>query len=510
MNAAGGPTGSVPARVPGTDTSLLHFIDAVTDYAIYTLSPTGHVTSWNRGARRIKGYQADEILGEHFSRFYTAEDQAAGLPAHALHEAGRNGSYAIEGWRVRKDGSRFWAGVVIDPVHADDGRLIGYAKITRDLTERREAAAALEHAQLALFQAQKLEALGQLTSVMAHDFNNLLAVMLNGIAVLEREAVSPTGQRMLEAMRGAGTRGAALIDQLLAFARQRPMAPEPTDVNRLIVNFEPVLQRACPAAVRLSLQLQPDLPNLLLDTAQFEAALLNLLTNARDAMPGGGCITLVTGLTGVDDPRLPRRLSGRHVGVTVSDEGVGMTAEVRSRAIDPLFSTKPPGQGTGLGLSQVYGLSQQLGGDLAVESQPGAGTAVTIWIPVPDPDAVAGAALPRRRGKALVVDDSPEVVAVAAELFRSLGYEVLMAADGEAALAIVNATPDLQILFSDVVMPRLDGIGLAREARRLRPGLDIILASGFPNVAIDRELQRYKFIQKPYRLADIVRRLRET
>ncbi len=489
--------------------SLRQFIDSVTDYAIFTLSPEGRVTSWNRGARRIKGYDDDEILGEHLSRFYSAEDRAAGVPQRALRDAELKGSFSAEGWRIRKDGSRFWASVVIDPVRAADGRLLGFAKITRDLTERREVAAAMERAQLTLFQSQKLEARGQLTGGIAHDFNNLLAVIVNGIALIAPDVQTDRSRRMLASMESVAARGGRLIEQLLAFARQQPLSPEAHDVNALITAFEPVLRRSCPHSLTFEVRLGTDVPAVLLDATQFEAALLNLLTNARDAMSGGGLVTLLTERVTVTENMIERLPAGDFVRVTVADSGTGMTDEVRARAIEPFFTTKAIGAGTGMGLSQVYGLSRQSGGDLQIESAPGKGTRVSIWLPVmkaaqPQPEGDEGP-----QARALVVDDNADVRDVAAELFRSLGYDVVTAEDGQAAREILTSPAQIEVLFSDIAMPRMDGLALAGQARDRWPELEIILASGYPWPTHRDELRQYKFIQKPYRLTDIIRQLRQ-
>lgn len=484
-------------------------VQGVTDYAIYMLSPAGEITNWNAGARRIKGYEQDEVVGTHFSRFYTEEDRADGRPARALQQARDRGRFEAEGWRVRKDGSRFWAHVVIDPIHDDDDRLVGFAKITRDITERKKAAAALEETREALFQAQKMEAIGQLTGGIAHDFNNLLNVVTNGISMLRERVREPGDVRMLDAIDHAANRGALLTQQLLSFARQQPLKQEPRDANRVINSFEAVLRRASRSAIAFEVQLAARLPQVLLDAAQFETALLNLVANARDATPDGGRIVLSTQVVELAQKRrgLP---PGTYVVVAVQDTGEGMSPDIVSRAVEPFFTTKELGKGTGLGLSQVYGLVQQSGGDLDIVSQHGKGSTMSMYFPAlegehdegPDPDAAE---------KVLVVDDQPDVLEITSELFRTLGFDVLSANSGEDALAMLERTPDLRLMLSDVVMPGMSGIQLARKAKVLSPALKVILSSGYANPAVDKgqgNLEGFNFLPKPYRMADLVKMLR--
>ena len=484
-------------------------VQGVTDYAIYMLSPIGVITNWNAGARRIKGYEQDEVIGTHFSRFYTEEDQAAGMPTRALQQAADHGRFEAEGWRVRKDGSRFWAHVVIDPIRDDAETLVGFAKITRDITERKNAAAALDEAREALFHAQKMEAIGQLTGGIAHDFNNLLNVVTNGISMLRERVRDPADVRMLDAIDHAANRGALLTQQLLSFARQQPLQQERRDANRVINSFEAVLRRASRNAIAFEVKLANNLPQVMLDAAQFETALLNLVANARDATPDGGRIVVSTQV--VDLAQKRRNLApGKYVVVTVQDTGSGMSPDVAARAVEPFFTTKEIGKGTGLGLSQVYGMVQQSGGDLDIVSAPGAGTGMSMYFPALADVHDEG---PGREAaeKVLIVDDQPDVLEVTSELFRTLGFEVLSANSGEDALAMLQRTPDLRLMLSDVVMPGMSGIQLAHKAKAVTPALKVILASGYANPAVDKDqgsLEGFNFLAKPYRMGDLVKMLR--
>jgi len=488
-------------------------VQGVTDYAIYMLAPDGTITNWNAGARRIKGYEQDEVVGTHFSRFYREEDRANGLPARALETAAREGRFEGEGWRIRKDGTPFWAHVVIDPIRDEAGNLIGFAKVTRDNTERREAAEALERAREALFQSQKMEAIGKLTGGVAHDFNNLLNVIVSGLDVLALEIQHPRSLKVLESMQRAAERGAALTRQLLAFARKQPLKLERHNLNSVIGSFEAVLRRAAGAALDFDIRLDPGLPPAMIDATQFETALLNLMVNARDATPEGGRISLSTGLVALRSMEVNNLSPGHYVRITVKDNGTGMPPEVVSRAIEPFFTTKEVGKGTGMGLSQVYGFVQQAGGDLVIDSGVGQGTAVSLYLPAVEGEAVAepGKAEQEKADKALVVDDQPEVLEVAVELFRQLGYDVVSASNGKDALDIIRRSPDVDVVFSDIVMPGMTGIELGRQVRSLAPNVKVILASGYTsNMSEIRDpgLSEFAFVAKPYRMAEIIKKLR--
>jgi PAS domain S-box-containing protein len=485
-------------------------VQGVTDYAIFMLSPAGEVANWNAGAERIKGYKHDEILGKHFSCFYTEEDRGRGAPARTLSTAAAEGRFEQEGWRVRKDGSRFWAHVVVDAIRDDVGELVGFAKVTRDVTERKQAAEALERANAALFQSQKMESLGQLTGGVAHDFNNLLAVMSNGLDVLSLRVHDHADFRMLETMQRAVARGATLTQQLLSFARQQPLKVEKCNLNAGIRGIEAVLRRAADGMIEFEVRQEPRSRPVLLDVARFESALLNLVVNARDAMPDGGKIVIAVENVELSEGTVGALAAGPYVRVSVADTGSGMAPEVASRAFEPFFTTKEVG--TGLGLSQVYGFIAQSGGDVLIRSEAGQGTVVSIYLPVAtdtsgEADTLTGPAL----DTVLVVEDEPDLLEATAALFRSLGYEVLTASNGSEAMDALSRRDDIHILFTDVVMPRgIDGIQLARSTRDLRPDVRIVLASGYPLPALRAQhgqLDDFAFIHKPYRLADLLRTL---
>ncbi|MEA9578477.1 MULTISPECIES: PAS domain S-box protein [Xanthomonas] len=356
-------------------------VQSVSDYAIYMLDTGGYVRSWNPGGERIKGYTAADVLGSHFSRFYLPEDAQRDEPMQNLDIAKRQGRLAAEGWRVRKDGSRFWASVVIEPV-LEFGVLVGFAKITRDVTDRHDAQRLLQQAQHALLHSQKVEALGRLTLGMAHDFNNLLTVMVTSLDLIALRAGDDARTRMLvEAAQTAVDRGTLLTRQLLAFARGQRLVPERHAANAVVTRTLELLRRACPTAVTLSLDFADALPDVCVDPGQLEAALLNLVFNSCDAMSAGGAITVITAAQQRVAPSAPQGATRRYVSIAVRDNGPGMSAQVAQCASEPFFTTKDVGKGSGLGLSQVYGFASQSGGFVDLETAPGCGTTVTLFLP---------------------------------------------------------------------------------------------------------------------------------
>ncbi|MBV8589457.1 MAG: PAS domain S-box protein, partial [Acetobacteraceae bacterium] len=362
-------------------------VESVTDYAIYMLDPQGYVRNWNAGAQRIKGYTAEEIVGRHFSRFYTEEDQAAGEPGRVLETAAREGRYEAQGWRVRKGGSRFWANVVIDPIRAENGRLIGFAKVTRDISEQRQAQLSLEEAQGRLVRAQKMEAVGQLTGGIAHDFNNLLQAVSGNLDlahITTRQGDENRTLRLLDDAQRALGRGARLTGQLLAFSRRQILRPERARVSDLLAETSELIRRALGEAITFEMHAEQALWPCYIDASQFEAAILNLVLNARDAMPRGGASIIGMSNVSISMSRaaaLNGIAPGDYVRIDVTDTGSGMSPEVRAHVFEPFFTTKEVGKGSGLGLPQVHGFVHQSGGAVTIDSAPGRGTRVSLFFP---------------------------------------------------------------------------------------------------------------------------------
>jgi PAS domain S-box-containing protein len=475
-------------------------VQGVRDYAIYMLDKRGRVSNWNTGAAGIKGYSADEIVGQHFSRFYTDEDRTNGEPERALQTALTEGKYEREAWRVRKDGTLFWAHVLIDPIYNEDGEHVGFAKVTRDATERKKAESELEETRAALAQSQKLQALGELAGGIAHDFNNLMTVILGSTDFLRRRPDLPVEKRKqyLDAIFETGSRATQLTDQLLAFGRRRPLRHETVDLNASVDAVSEILSRTLGSRIKLELDLADEAGRVEVDAAQFEAAILNAVVNARDAMPNGGKITIRTSIE--------KSGQGDFARVDISDTGLGMPQRVLERAFDPFFTTKGVGEGTGLGLSQIHGFAAQSGGRAELKSAEGAGTTLSILLPLSTKDVAparpeaADDALPKGLG-VLLVEDNAQVRTFAEDLLRDLGCEVACAASADEALAsLAGSTPDL--VLSDIVMPGMSGIQLAGEIRRRHPHLPVVLATGYSEQAA-QDQQQFPIVLKPYSAKDL-------
>ena len=484
-----------------SERSFRLLVEGVADYALYMLDPTGIVTSWNIGGQRIKGYSSGEILGQHFSRFYTETDRANGKPSRALKIAEQQGRYEEEGWRVRKDGTFFWASVIIDPIH-ENGRLVGFAKITRDITERRDAELKLEQMQKHLAESQKLDALGQLTGGVAHDFNNLLMVISGGIHTLKKGVGDNARlQHAVATIEAAVKRGASLTSQLLTFARRQSVNPQPIDLAERIEAIRDVLYTGVGSGVALTFNIGRDVWPVTVDISELETALVNLVINARDAMPMGGTITIAArNRAAIGD-------AGDHVAISVEDTGTGIAPDVLGKIFDPFFTTKPIGKGTGLGLSQVHGFAHQAGGTVEVESELDKGTKITVLLPRESahPKAVVqDVADAGGSGTVLLVEDNPEVASVSCSLLEQLGYTVRRVSDAETALREVERD-GIDLVFSDIVMPgKMDGLGLARRLKEIRPDLPILLATGYSDAAANAR-GNFPILRKPYEIHELSR-----
>jgi PAS domain S-box-containing protein len=486
-------------------------IDAVIDYAIYMLDENGKIASWNPGARRLKGYEEAEILGQHFSRFYTEEDRAAELPARALATAAKDGKFEGEGWRVRKDGSRFWANVIIDPIRKSTGELVGYAKIIRDLTERREAQLTLERTREVLSQSQKMEAVGQLTGGIAHDFNNLLTAIIGSLEIARRRATDASLIRLIDnALRGA-ERGSSLTQRMLMFARRQELNVEPVDVVALVHGMADLLERSLGPSVTIETHFPLGLPPVNTDANQLETAMLNLAVNARDAMPQGGPVVIAARPEAVSSAQ-GRLRPGDYVRLSVTDTGKGMDEETLARAIDPFFTTKEVGKGTGLGLPMVHGMAEHSGGQLVLTSRQGHGTIAEIWLPVAVKtakmaEARAPAPIPAsepRRLVVLVADDDPLVLTNIAAMLDDFGHKVFEASSARQALAILGRESDIQLVITDQAMPEMTGLQLIKEVKNTWPDLPVILATGFAELPSGTD-PRQVTLAKPFFQHDLAR-----
>ena len=466
----------------------------------------------------VLGYAADELVGHHVNEFVIQEDHRETVEAYEL--AARGGRPLIRNRYRHKDGSVRHISWVAAP--AGD---MTYAT-GRDVTEEREAAQELAQAQDALRQAQKMEAVGQLTGGLAHDFNNLLTGIMGNLELLQGRIARGRLEgvdRYVTAAQGAGRRAASLTQRLLAFSRRQTLDPRPTDVNRLIAGMEELLRRTVGSTTDIEVVGAAGLWIALIDAVQLESALLNLCINARDAMPGGGKITIETANKWLDDRTSKERdlPAGQYLSVCVTDTGTGMLPEVMERAFEPFYTTKPLGQGTGLGLSMIYGFARQSGGQVRIYSEPGRGTTVCIYLPRSHGEThdfqVADDATMVEGGPGetvLVVDDEATIRHLINEVLEDLGYTVIGAGDGAAGLRVVQSGVRIDLLITDVGLPNgMNGRQLADAARAVRPDLKVLFITGYAeNAAIGNgHLEPgMELLTKPFALNDLTRKVRTT
>ena len=632
---------SPPAPPSSSEEQFRILLDCIEDYAIIFLDTAGNVTSWNSGAQRIKGFTATEIFGQHVSRFYPDPDVISGKTQRGLAVALAEGRFEEEGLRVRKDGSMFWANVILTPIRDASRRHIGYAKITRDVTDRRRTAeqkavqaAVFDHSPNAILvfgtdgrmidvnkqtselfgypreamlgqpsemlmptwyrdqhvarrdelfahrkplakgcqmlfgrradgsefpmdavvapiqheaktlgvailrdmterqmiekqlrQSQKMEAVGQLTSGLAHDFNNLLAVAIGNLDLLadrlgDDQEARTLGQEALSAC----LRGAELTRKLLAFSRKQSLEATAVDINDLVRGTTQLIRRSIGEGIRIQMILSKKLWPVDTDPAQLESALINLAVNSRDAMPEGGTLTIETKNRQLDAPyaAINSELApGDYVMLSVTDTGSGIAQEDIARVIEPFFTTKDVGKGSGLGLSMIYGFAKQSGGHLTIYSETGHGTTVSLYLPRGNAPLAGAAPLATpvaepaaRRELILVVEDSAAIRKMVVAQMVELGYRTLEAADGASALDIIEAAPGIDLLFTDMVMPGgMSGVQLAEAAKQIRSGLRVLYTSGFTEASLSngtaKAVARDQLISKPYRKYELAQKLHE-
>lgn len=481
------------------------------DYAIYLLDVQGRVLSWNDGAQRLKGYQADEIIGRHFRIFLPEEDRAGDMADDALVTAAREDQFEAETWLVRKDGSRFYATVVMDAIRNDAGELIGFAKLTRDITTQHEAQVALEQAREQVAQAQKMEALGQLTGGIAHDFNNLLMIVSGYAQILQSRLSEQKDVQAVEAIRAAANRGERLTRQLLAFSRRQQLMPVVVDLRQRVDSVRDMLVPSLRGNIQLICDIEDKIWPVEVDLGELELALVNIAVNARDAMPDGGTITLSARNVVLKPGSAAGALDGEFVALAIIDTGIGMPPDVLQRVFEPFYTTKPVGKGTGLGLSQVHGFANQSGGAVTLSSEPGRGTVVTIYLPRSTNAAGAGAGQATAasegpvQGTVLVVEDSRDVAEVTSSLLEQLGYRVVRAENAAEALRHLQQGIGVDLLFSDIVMPgAINGLGLAQICKERFPEIPVLLTSGFSDAAQAAD-GHFDILRKPFELSALER-----
>lgn len=510
--------------------------------AIIAIDAQHRITMFNEGAERIFGYEKSEIMGRPLDTLIPERYRRTHGHHISTLEMGQRASRLMgerqEIYGLRKDGTEFPAEASIAMVARKDAEGKSFLAVLRDITERKRAEAILENhardleqrvkertaaleaeivrreeAQAQLVQSQRMEAFGQLTGGVAHDFNNLLTIISGNLELLAPELESERARTHLKRAVDAGEMASRLTSRLLTFARRRRLEPRILDLNELILGMAEILQRTIGSHISLSTIMGPELWLTRADPSEVENAILNLVINARDAMPSGGRILIET--RGVrfaegDELAVPGMRKGEFVVVSVTDTGSGMPADVAARAFEPFFTTKPTGRGTGLGLSTIYGFAQQSGGHVTLYSEVGRGTTVSLYLPrsgdangeealgVPSEQEIH---LAENSETVLVVEDNPDVREVTLQRIEALGYVVLEAASGPEAIEVLNRSADVQLVFSDVLMPGgMSGYDLAAWVRENRPELPVVLTSGFSASSglIELPQAAHSILHKPY------------
>ncbi|MGE4063426.1 MAG: PAS domain S-box protein [Rhodospirillaceae bacterium] len=472
-------------------------------------SPT--IVFANKAISKITGYGIDELHGRSPDFLLAGCDASHGaLAFRELASTPRSIHTTYES--RRRDGTPYWSEIFVDPVADDSGSIAHCIVMVNDVTERKKIEERLNL-------SQRVEALGQLTGGVAHDFNNLLTVIISSIRLMQQPGADPAAQEnRLKLALEAAKRGANFTQRLLAFARRQVLRSEVHSINDIVCDMVPLLNRTLGETIQVQTALDPGILNCRLDRAQLEGALINLAINARDAMPNRGRLIITTAEQVVDGSGSLPLKPGRYAKVTVTDTGCGMPREVRERAFEPFFTTKDVGQGTGLGLSSVLGFVQQSGGHAHINSEPGRGTSVKIYLPRTEEQVLnvvkSAGALMRSRGrgqKILVVEDDELVWAATASLLTKTNYSPIQAGDATEALGILERGDDISLVFSDVVMPGgISGIDLFRTLKKMSPGLPVLLASGYPREALHDLAgisDQPDFLPKPYEPNDLLAKI---
>ncbi|HEY6368706.1 MAG TPA: response regulator [Candidatus Binatia bacterium] len=516
-------------------------VESFQDYAVFMMDSEGRVTLWNRGAERIWGYPQEEVLGQSFACFNTPAEPVANAPAEILRQTIAAGRHEEEGWRTRKDGSRFWANVVYTTVRDDKEDLIGFSAVTRDVTDRKRAENELqrlnaemqkhiaeqteelirtiaqrERLHEELLQAQKMESIGTLAGGIAHDFNNLLNVILGYTSLLEQSTANPSQVAAnVEVIKETVTRGSSLVRQLLAVARKSETQFERVEINGLLQGLQALLQETFPKTIDVFLRLEPTLPALTADPNQIHQAMLNLCLNSRDAMPEGGELLLKTGtISGAELRRhFQEARQGQYIRISVTDTGNGIDKTIKNRVFEPFFTTKSQGQGSGLGLSVVYGIVTNHGGFIDVASEPGRGTTFDLYLPVPSD---VGPFLSTAEGKEetatepsagnvatiLFVEDEIHQLNLMQKHLEAEGHRLLTAKDGsDAVQTFIRHKQEIDLVVLDLGLPKLNGWEAYKMMKEADPNVKVIFATGFISPEIEAHLDTGELsavITKPY------------
>jgi PAS domain S-box-containing protein len=480
------------------------------DDAIVSATPNGIVTSWNRGAEKMFGYPAAEVIGTPLRRIAPLDLIDKDAP-HTLKILRDEPVEPFDTVRVTKDGRHIEVAISLSAVKDTTGEIVGISGIARDISATR----ALERQ---LHQSQKMEAIGQLTGGIAHDFNNLLGIVAGNLDLLEGLlADNEAALLRTQAAQKAAARCADLTRRLLAFSSKEHLQPLAIPLDHCVRNALEIAIHALGPEITLSTSLTASLPPVFIDPAGLESALLNLMVNARDAMPAGGSLKISTSSAHVDATHpyvVTGRLSiGSYGIVSVSDNGHGMSKETLDRVFEPFFTTKERGRGTGLGLAMVYGFARQSKGHVLIYSEPGHGATVSLYLPLADAAAPSPLESPiaqkplKAGGTILLVDDELDLLDIGSAFLNKLGYRTLIARDAAHALGLITEIPTIDVLVTDIIMPgKHNGVELAHRVQQLRPSIKVVYTSGFPADALAEKnfaVEGHTLLNKPYRLSEL-------
>jgi len=471
--------------------------------------PDNPIIFCNEAFSFLTGYSQDEILGYN-CRFLQGPETDRTVVDEIRAAIAKREEIAVEVLNYRKNGSTFWNALFVSPVFGDDGELRYFFASQLDISRRREA-------EEALHEAQRMEAVGKLTGGIAHDFNNLLQVIQGYADILDAriDASDRAARRAVDAIATSASRAATLTQQLLAFARKQELRDRLLNLNQLIGDFRPILDRSIGDGVVLKRKLANDLWNCRIDPVQAEMALLNVIANARDALGGAGTVTLTTRNAVLpEDDGVAKLKPGEYVVLSIRDDGPGIDPATADKVFEPFFTTKEMGKGAGLGLAMVYGFVRQSGGLATIQNVPGGGAEVSLYFPRAS-GAVerkpAGPIAPRTGGaeRVLMVEDQIEVGELGKTILEDLGYDVVLVNSGRAALDTLAADTDFRLVFTDILMPGgMNGVALAQSVRRDFPHIAVLLTTGFADEAIDEGSRSFELIRKPYRRNELNQRIR--
>ena len=490
---------------------------------VIMLDAVGYVVGWNAGAESLTGYRADEIIGSDLSAIYPGESLDSDEPSHALKTAITLGTYEEEGWKRRKDGSRFWCQTSINALYDRDRTIEGFAVVLRDLTRQRAGEEAARRTEDQLRQSQRMEAIGRLAGGIAHDFNNLLTAIQGHVQFLLDDLPEnhPSQQDALEIRRSAD-RATALTRQLLAFSRRQELQPRIVNLNDVITDMQTLLRRVISEDIDVLTLLEPKLWSVKADPGQLEQVIMNLAVNARDAMPRGGTISIRTANIDLDERYADAKLEvgvGPYVQLTVSDTGIGMDRETQAHIFEPFFTTKAPGKGTGLGLATVYGIVRQSGGHVWVYSEPGQGTTFKVYLPRATKEGEVLHRAPKLRDRAqtgetvMILEDETSVRLLARRVLEQRGYKVLEAGCGAEAQRVADDFEGpIHLMLSDVVVTDGNGRKIAEGILPARPDMRVLYMSGYT----DEDVRQHgvldsgaHFLEKPFTPDLLARKVRE-